>query len=116
MRIRNGPDDVIDTAAPSRELGGDAAGPHFIVGPDAATESEVVFVGKCNRFSLVSERSYTEYGAEGLFGKNTGLCGNVSEERRLISDSDTILWPVQRGPAGKCIFDLFTKIGLRIRR
>ena len=115
MRICNVTDDVIDAAASGRELGGDATGTRSIVSPDAAAEREGARVSKCNGFGFVSERSHTEHGAEGFFGKDAGLGGNVSEERGLMRDRGAVLWPVQCGSAGECVFDLGTKIGLCIR-
>ena len=114
MRICNVTDDVIDAAASGRELGGDATGTRSIVSPDAAAEREGACVSKCNGFGLVSERSHTEYGAEGFFGKDPGLGGNISEERRLIRGRGTISRPVQRGSAGECVFNLGTNIRLRV--
>ena len=64
--------------------------------------------------ALVAERSHTERGAEGLFGKDAGLGGNVREERRLMRDRGAILRPMQRGSAGECVFDLGAKIGLSV--
>src|ERR1700749_4950355 len=101
MRICNATDDVIDAAASSGELGGDATGARLIVGPDAAAKREGARVSKCNCLVLVSERSHTERGAEGLFGEYAGLGGNVSEERGPRRDHGTILRPVKRGSAGK---------------
>ena len=86
MRICDGTDDVIDAAASSRELGGDATGTRLIMGPDAAAEREGARVSKGNRFGLVSKRSDADRGAEGLFVEDAGVGGNVSEERRFMRD------------------------------